>query len=226
MGEALALTRARLIELPYTMLVLLWLSLLAAVYAVTLGLQLAGIGLHSTTLGVTVLLARDAIAVLVGLWLWRGTDHGAALFSRLPRLGVWECALLVVVIMLLVIYYTEIYRSGVRQTSSELIFDQRNLSAPLRALLLVAHQQIITVGFLLDTHRERFGDRRGLYATAALFSSTHLFSVMWLDWPSALLLTAASLAGILLWAWLRIAKGAHYAPLLMHYIFYLAMLIR
>ena len=186
---------------------------------------LARVGLHGTTTGFWIIVARDAVFGAASLLAWRAACRPTGGALAVPRRFEWP--LLAIAALLTAAYLDAVHRTGPRAVDSGMIFALRRYELPLRILTFVCFQQAAVTLLLLDWNRLWLSERRAIALTTAVFSLSHLGAVTFHMSPlQALLLTVLSAAAMALWGYLRLAAGAAWTPGLMHYLFYIALSLR
>lgn len=191
--------------------------------------------LHGSTRGDCLLTARDLIGAALALSCWlplKSRDSGLDLqplyveiFSGSPKAVDWILGALAGAGTGLYLALT--CRWGIRRIQTPNMYMQRHPLIPFRILSFVFFQQAAATLLLLDWHRRYAADGSALVGTALIFGLTHLgVACFGLPLRQAVLLTVGSASAMLLWGALRIFAHSLWAPLLTHYLFYIALACR
>jgi len=137
----------------------------------------------------------------------------------MDSLGIISAALL------LLLYYFTLLLLGEASDDSSLMFAQRTWKTPLRLFFFILMQQVLSVGYLLDLCRDRFGSRTGVFYCSAIFSLSHLGAAAWSTPLLALLLTGITFPTMLGWSLLRARFNSKYLPFCIHFGFYIIIIL-
>jgi hypothetical protein len=184
-----------------------------------------GIPLHGSYLSSFVLGLRDLFMLAISLMLWRHW-FPARWQEQSWKPSRLDYGMILIGVVVTALYYQRLLIIGEQSSASVVILEQLQFRTPPRIVTLIAFQQIMTTFFLLDLYRERWGDRKGLLVTAAVFSFSHVFGVL-LNNPLsfAAQVTVGSFIGLMFWGTSRIRWRSPWSPFVSHYLFYLSALL-
>lgn len=203
----------------------IWIGLWILGFSLNALLLQLGIPLHGSYLSSFMLGLRDLLLLGISLYLWkRWFPNRAAEQSWRPS-GL-DFIMILIGLIVTALYYQRLFIIGEKPSDSVVILEQLQFRTPPRILTLIAFQQIMTTFFLLDLYRERWGDKKGLLVTAAVFSISHVFGVLINNPLSfALQVTVGSFLGLMIWGTSRLRWRSPWTPFVLHYLFYLSALL-